>query len=560
MTDAGQGLNSGPESSVLIKCDPCGVLNRLRANARGAKCGSCGSPLQLPAVNVATPQPSSPAQVKGTQSPMADGSTPVSEHPLSSSAGGEHAFTQKEATRPSNGIRKTHRSILIEEIKGSNAGTGWILAAVLGAIAITALRGAGGSVRLVAPCGIMLAYFAWGWCQQSRNNEKLADSLYFLGFIWTLYALIDALVASNSTAPDAPKLFMTFGYALVTTGLGMFLRMVVIQLEYSAPEQIRDARNAVSEGLDQFKVRLDEAQAALAISRQQFQQTTQLWLAVSKETSQVMQDASRQTAEQARAAVQQVVAGLGDTNQAVKDSAEGTKAAARAVTTLAKRVVAAGEKFDATLTAASDSAVAGLHDAARKLRVVEFPTNMLSTHFEQLALEMTTPTRDVLKAVEQVSVGLQATAAKLNAIELPPSLLAKQVEELAGEILQPSAKLLRSVEDMSAAARAMQEELARVASGAADRIRDTAGAADTARKSVVALESSSNLVNSSLVSIGAITAEWSTSATKVIQAQAALVQSIESLDRRLGSVTEHLAARGVVGSARPRKPLWRWKN
>lgn len=79
-----------------------------------------------------------------------------------------------------------HMAIRSEQILDSNVGIAWLAAAVIGAFLISILRDEQNrAVRLLAPCIVMVSYFWWAWRQPSRNQEKLADSLYFLGFIWT---------------------------------------------------------------------------------------------------------------------------------------------------------------------------------------------------------------------------------------------------------------------------------------------------------------------------------------------------------------------------------------
>src|SRR5262245_34870244 len=78
----------------------------------------------------------------------------------------------------------------------------WMIAAVGGAIAITAFSAQTG-IRLAVPIAIMFLYGYYGYYSPGRNTAKLADSIYFLGFLWTLYALINEFVFRNGSATNS---------------------------------------------------------------------------------------------------------------------------------------------------------------------------------------------------------------------------------------------------------------------------------------------------------------------------------------------------------------------
>lgn len=373
------------ETSRLVLCAKCGRPNRIPIAATAANCGECKTPLTLP---TSAPTASADATLNPADYPH-----------LQETA--ESTGTASVVTAASS--VQSHRDIRAEEIKTGNTGYGWVIAAVTGAVVISVLRHSPDAVRLVAPCVVMLLYFAWGWQQDSRNKEKLADSLYFLGFIWTLYALIDALISGAGQAKDAAALFTAFGYALVTTGLGMFLRMVVIQLAYSAPEQIEDTRDAVAQGLDQFRVSLKDAQNALVLSRNQFTKTSEAWVAMSREVATALKHASVETSESARTAVERVVSGLQEVSTAVESCGESSKIASRAVSSMAKRVATSGEKLTETLDQSSSVVAAGLASAATQLSQVDIPSNIVAVRLNGLVDEMVAPSKAVLASMSTMS-------------------------------------------------------------------------------------------------------------------------------------------------------------
>src|SRR5262249_44366707 len=102
----------------------------------------------------------------------------------------------------------------------------WAVVAVLGAVSISVSHNAQGQGRHFWPLVWMFAYLAFALTRPSRNTTRVADSVYFLGFLWTLYALIDNLIWRPSEDLGVKQILRIFGYALVTTAAGMFLRLL----------------------------------------------------------------------------------------------------------------------------------------------------------------------------------------------------------------------------------------------------------------------------------------------------------------------------------------------
>lgn len=426
------------DTSRVVICANCGRPNKLPLTASAANCGECKEALEISAA-------------KSAQLPAAEPVSPdlVSPNILSVTSDADRSMADPEPSHASS-PRPRHRDITAEEIKTGNTGYGWVIAAITGAIVISTFRNSADGVRLIAPCLVMLVYFGWGWQQDSRNKEKLADSLYFLGFIWTLYALIDALISGAGQAKDAAALFTTFGYALVTTGLGMFLRMVVIQLAYSAPEQIEDTRDAVAKGLEQFRVNLQEAQNALVASRNQFTKTSEAWVAVSKDVSTAMRNASMETSEGARAAVERVVSGLQEVTAAVESCGESSKMASRAVSSVAKRVTASGEKLTETFDQSTSLVAAGLTTAANRLAQIPIPENLVANRLNGFVEEMVAPSKALLTT--------------MNGMSMSAALAQQRVSTAAAATSQGMAGVAENLERLSASVKVIEQSIDKLSS------------------------------------------------------------------------------------------------
>jgi len=166
--------------------------------------------------------------------------------------------TPETMDNPVASVRRAH---------SSNLAFAWIMAAVAGAVAISAFSGQS-ALRLIAPLGIMLTYLYFGINSPGRNTGKLADSIYFLGFLWTLYALINEFVFRHSSVANAESVYRVFGYALVTTAFGMFVRLALLQFHHTASDQIEEAQDDLDIRVEALARELTGAELQLARWRQ----------------------------------------------------------------------------------------------------------------------------------------------------------------------------------------------------------------------------------------------------------------------------------------------------
>ncbi|MEM4283834.1 MAG: hypothetical protein QXS96_05020 [Candidatus Caldarchaeum sp.] len=172
---------------------------------------------------------------------------------------------------------------LEEKTRGRRLAKMWFMTALLGALFISLTTGAS---RLLIPVVLMLVYAWRGYRHVESAGEfvalrsarvgQLADSLYFLGFLWTLYALIDSFVIREMSIAEA--VFRAFGYALVTTATGMFLRLFLLQFGYSEEEQVRLGERTVEEEIARFSKEVRSAVDSISDFRKQTDAALTGWI------------------------------------------------------------------------------------------------------------------------------------------------------------------------------------------------------------------------------------------------------------------------------------------
>jgi esterase/lipase len=188
---------------------------------------------------------------------------------------------------PENGTTTTFATSLGEwwevKIRGHKLAAMWSMTAILGMVFISTTTGI---PRLLIPV-VLLATYAWYGNKhvesagdlvalRTARVGQLADSLYFLGFLWTLYALIDSFVFHEMSIAEA--VFRAFGYALVTTAMGMFLRLLLLQFGYSEEDQVQLGGLTVEEEIARFSKEVRNAVDSISRVRKQTDAALTKWI------------------------------------------------------------------------------------------------------------------------------------------------------------------------------------------------------------------------------------------------------------------------------------------
>lgn len=90
------------------------------------------------------------------------------------------------------------------------------------------------------PVWAVIGYFLFGvfTAKKQRNSERFADSLYYLGFLLTLFALLYATIGDKVSE----QIIQSLGTGLSTTLAGLGLRVIIIQLRETVSDQEEEAQ------------------------------------------------------------------------------------------------------------------------------------------------------------------------------------------------------------------------------------------------------------------------------------------------------------------------------
>jgi chaperonin cofactor prefoldin len=140
-------------------------------------------------------------------------------------------------------------------------GAAWLCATLAGVLVLvySAISQFSQTSTMLGLMGLLVAYAAYGYSLREKNTLQFADSLYYMGFLWALFALIATFVAWPAPKLTADSVLTTFGYALVTTFCGMLLRLLIIQFQATPPNRLVHAQETMDRRVAALIQQINEA-------------------------------------------------------------------------------------------------------------------------------------------------------------------------------------------------------------------------------------------------------------------------------------------------------------
>ncbi len=140
-------------------------------------------------------------------------------------------------------------------------GTAWVCATVVGIIALVYSTVAQWPqiYTMAGLVGLLLTYAAYGFFLRRKNPVQFADSLYYMGFLWALFALIVTFMIWPVPKLTSDAVLTTFGYALVATFSGLLLRLLVIQFQATLSDRVVVAQETIDSRVAALAQQLNDA-------------------------------------------------------------------------------------------------------------------------------------------------------------------------------------------------------------------------------------------------------------------------------------------------------------
>jgi hypothetical protein len=114
------------------------------------------------------------------------------------------------------------------------------------------------SLGFALPLALMTLYIVIGLGRRRDDvtDEKFADSCYYLGFIFTITSIIFGLFDLPEIGTQIESIAVRFGAAMVSTVLGLGVRVYLVSFERDAADAFREAETAVIEASRRFAEQL----------------------------------------------------------------------------------------------------------------------------------------------------------------------------------------------------------------------------------------------------------------------------------------------------------------
>jgi hypothetical protein len=114
---------------------------------------------------------------------------------------------------------------------------------------------------VVAPLAVMAAYVFIGHNRVDRavSDERFADSCYYLGFIFTIASIVASLFQLEQIGENLSAIAGRFGAAMVSTVVGIGVRVYLIGFRRDAGDALRNAEEGVLQASDRFRDAMEVA-------------------------------------------------------------------------------------------------------------------------------------------------------------------------------------------------------------------------------------------------------------------------------------------------------------
>lgn len=126
----------------------------------------------------------------------------------------------------------------------------------------------------VLPLLVMLTYWGIGFRVRDKWNTtltlaKFADSVYYLGFLFTVASIIICLLDINSIGDSLNGMAIRFGAAMVSTAIGMLARVLHTGFRVDTNDAIKSVEERAIQSAENLAMSFDAASQQLEVFRDQ---------------------------------------------------------------------------------------------------------------------------------------------------------------------------------------------------------------------------------------------------------------------------------------------------
>lgn len=341
---------------------------------------------------------------------------------------------------------------------------GWVTAFVIGAVAIVVTPSSQeglGRFLVIMP---LLVYFTFGLSLEHKNTTRFADSLYFMGFLWTLVALIRVV-----TTPDLTQaqMFPRFGYALIATAAGMLLRVLVIQFQETLPDRMTDAQETISLEAEklarEFRSATDELRSFNSGASQELTQWLAAFLRSLSKVQERIEGAHEAATDESVKQIQQASESLAERlnnfalpTEKVETSANDLAATfTRSATTLSDAISGVAS----TVTESGNQVSSAGKKLSEQIQQIEIPRDSINTHFVHVVAPMGHAVSDLCGKLSGAAAAVEGLEKWLK--EMPNRLgIEESLTGIVRKLRDIDSEHQKAVQALSSSSRHLQDTAA----------------------------------------------------------------------------------------------------
>lgn len=275
---------------------------------------------------------------------------------------------------------------------------------------------------LILPLAFMAAYIVIGYNYREKqlSVDKFADSCYYLGFVFTIVSIIFSLFDLPNIGENLTSIAVRFGAAMVSTVLGLFVRVALVSFRPTAEDALRNVEDEVLDASGRLTEEFENTFQDL----QDFRSTVH---ASSK-------DALTSVTTQFEALVEQNTARMNTyfeaTTKANKESLASIIQDIRIASLGLSRVVNEYEGSIRHTVQRIDGSVDGFSEGlVGRLKSIEFPDDLFSRKLESPIGNLSESTDSVTAGVSKVSKDVLTAARAVDKAVLAINLKAESMSQ-----------------------------------------------------------------------------------------------------------------------------------
>lgn len=278
------------------------------------------------------------------------------------------------------------------------------------------------SLGLILPLMVMVTYIALGLKRQDRDvtDEKFADSCYYLGFIFTITSIVFSLFDLPNIGVHIQDIAVRFGAAMVSTVLGLTIRVYLVSFRPDSSDALKDAEDAVFEAAQKLREQLVMSYERLGDFQSQVTAATQTSVeAVKLQAEKLTQDHSVR--------MEQVFVDLNERNQQAVTQAlsEVSTASSR----MAQSVDGYAESMKTSLRSLGERVDSFGDAVTQRLKTTTFPDDFFASRLAAPLEQLKGASSQMSAQVQSAAIGASEAATVLTAAIRKLKTKATQADE-----------------------------------------------------------------------------------------------------------------------------------